>query len=71
MTSANTMILHALQEMVCAEKNISRGDKEKALGHIKLAEGSMQEMARRVRNLTRTVTGLRKRAEGMHDKCKG
>ena len=36
MTSANTMILHALQEMVCAEKNISRGDKEKALGHIKL-----------------------------------
>ena len=49
------------------------GDKEKALGHIRLAEGSIQEMTRRDKefNSKSTVTGLRKRAEGMHDKCKG
>ena len=68
MTSANK-ILHALQEMVCAEKNIR--DKEKALGHIRLAEGSMQEMARRVGYLTQTMVRLRDRAEGMRGKGDG
>ena len=68
MASANMMIIHAQQEMVYAEKNISNGDREKALDHIRLAEGSIQEMARRVDYLIQIMVKLRDRAEGMRKK---